>query len=221
MHIAVISCNAYRDAWPGFLELLHRFWPEHPEVIFLTEEEKDEDSFHAWCGIVARHAKHVMDHVYTHDPILLMQEDFFLTAPVHQWLIDQALYWMRFWNAGACRLYPMPGADGTWDDDRWGFVRKSTRYRINCQAAIYRPDYLYDIATHCGTTPSDFEIWGTEYADTLPDMVLACYRESKPWPMEYLCSGISRGQWNPDTKPLFEANGIEVDWAKRGFYVAP
>jgi hypothetical protein len=217
MHIAIITCNAYKDAWPGFLEMQKRYWPTCPYETLIVADDPNAEEPEPWCHVVARHAKHTMEH-RNHEDILVMQEDFFFTEPVRQDLILEGLYWFRYWNAGACRVYPSPGANGTWDHDRWGFVAKHTRYRINCQATIYRADYLYDIASNCGTTPSDFEVWGSEYSDKLGDMVLAFNYNAQPWPMNYLCSGITRGQWNPDTKRLFDANDISVDWSKRGFY---
>jgi hypothetical protein len=150
------------------------------------------------------------------DGILLLQEDFLLNAPVHQDLIGHALEQMQSRNAGMVRLYPCPGSDEDYGDPHVGIVRKGSAYRISCQASIWRPDYLHAIASQCGDTPRDFEINGTRIAESLPDEVLAWKRESEPWPIQYYCSAISRGKWEPAALEFCRQQGVEVDLSLRG-----
>lgn len=219
MRVAVVSCYAYRDAWKPFAGLFNKFWPDCPyDVETITDILKGwipptrkawsagQDS--SWCDVVSKYA------ALNNDNLLLMQEDLFLTAPVRQDLIEHALEQMKSRNAGMVRLYPCPGADEDYGDPHFGIVKKGSRYRISCQTGVWRPDYLHAIASRF-KTPAEFEIHGTEFAETLPDEVLAFKRDSGPWPMEYLCSGISRGKWNPDAKKLFEQHGISADYSLR------
>jgi hypothetical protein len=229
MRIAVISCAAYSDAWHPFFELLKLFWPNHPPTTLITDEVlglqesggadsvfieqgKGQSSWGPRLGVFASQC--------ANDPIVLFQEDFLLNAPVLTHLVDYGLAQMIKKNAGCCRLYPCPGADFDYGDPYFGLVKPYTPYRISCQVAIWRPDYLEDIARG-SLGPSDFEIFGTQYASTrLTDPVLAWKRETEPWPMRYLCSAIGRGLWSQDAKRLCEKYGIEVDWSRRGIQAA-
>ena len=60
-----------------------------------------------------------------------------------------------------------------------------------------------------------FELSGTVAAERLPWKVFAASRTAQPWPVEYLCSAISRGRWNPDAVRLCEREGIACDFTRR------
>lgn len=223
MNLAVITCAAYSDCWPAFFALLEKFWPDHPEVDLLTDkfpkypkEPPDGANMMAfgsargagvsWCEVLKNYAE------ITEEPFLLMQEDFLLSAPVREdVLAAKAL--MRDGNIGCVRLYPCPGpADG-----RTGHIERGERYRISLQAAIWSPTYLRHLlaAIPSAKTAADFELMGTPASAALPGDVMSWGREDTPWPIEYICSAITRGKWNPDAKRLCDQHGIEVDWTRR------
>src|SRR5688572_15991372 len=100
MRIAVVSCWKYRDAWRPMLELLEKFWdPIRPNSVhFVTDQlVKDEPHYRAlgrfvdgffsinrdasWSEVVAEYASG------SDEPILLLQEDFFLNAAVNEELV--------------------------------------------------------------------------------------------------------------------------------------
>ena len=65
-----------------------------------------------------------------------------------------------------------------------------------------------------------FEIYGTWRAHRRDETFL-CLKtdQANNGPaLDYLHTGIIKGKWLRGIKPVFEANGIEVDYAKRGFY---
>lgn len=227
MRLAVVSCDAYSDAWKPFFALLDHYWMLAPKP-WLVSDGPDHykqwnDSQSAapnfipmfglgdWCSVLRTFACQVNDY-----PIL-MQEDFFLTGHVDNDLIVYAQKQMKAMGAGCVRLYPCPGANEDYGDPFVGMVTKGTDYRISCQAAIWEPNYLLKILRQCKGTAADFEINGTKIAESLPEPVLAWKRKATPWPMSYLCSAISRGKWNPDAKKLCDEHGIYVDFEKRGF----
>jgi hypothetical protein len=224
--LAIISCWKYRDAWKPFLEVLEHYWPGHPQVYLLTDHFENLDfkinsnAFvfscgslsYSWCDVLSRFLAD-----YDDEPVLLMQEDFFLTARVNDGLVAAAEKMLNSHsNIGAVRLYPCPGSNVLSADQHWGLVSKYTKYRISCQATIWQPSFLSAIAARC-ITVWDFENVGSPYADrNLKEDVWAFKRDIQPWPIEYLCSGISRGLWNPDSKRLCDRLGIEADWTMRG-----
>lgn len=207
MRIAVVSCWKYRDAWVPFLRLFRKFWSNcefTPEIISDTEEYP-----RSWCEVVTEFAKAQTD------PILLLQEDFFLNAPVDEVLVAHALYLLHMRNLGAIRLYPCPGATDLADNAYFGPVSRNTEYRNSLQATIWRPAYLAAIAERY-KTPSEFELEGSAWAsENLPGEVWAFKREVQPWPISYICSAISRGKWEPAALELCKQHGIEVDLTLR------
>lgn len=208
MRIAIITCLQYSDAWQPFRDLFNKFWPDCPyplEWIYSSGQAE-----RTWCQDVA-------DIGVGSEPILLFQEDFFLIAPVRDDLIRYGLDQMQRRRAGAVRLYPCPGANQDYGDPHFGLVKKGTRYRISCQASIWRPDFLRYIARRCNDhgEAADFETGGSRVAESLNDEVLAFKRDSGPWPIEYLCSAIAKGHWNPDALRLCERHKIPLDLSRR------
>lgn len=212
MRIAVVTCWKYRDCWEPFAALFDHFWPNPNATLeFITDSPGSSKS--SWCDVLNDYITKVQE------PILLMQEDFFLSAPVRTELVHRAIEQYEAQKAGCVRLYPCPGGIQDYGDPHYAIVPRGTQYRISCQAALWRPSYLKQILSACGSTPFDFEIRGTELAEMLDEPVLAFKRELQPWPMEYLCSAISRGKWNPDAKVLCDRLGISADWSQREFVV--
>lgn len=221
MRVAVISCWKYRDAWQPFFALFRKFWPDCPYSLVLVSDYIGTSRIDcatythpgSWCEVLAAFCGS------SDERFLLFQEDMFLNSPVSNHLINRGFSQMNERNSGMVRLYPCPGGDEDCGDEHFGIVPRGTPYRISCQASIWRPNYLYDIASRFNT-PSEFEINGSRFADTLPDPVLAFRRDVQPWPLSYLCSAISRGLWNPAAKRLCDEHGIENDWTMRGFQPA-
>ncbi len=169
-----------------------------------------------WCATVAAFALQ-----FKHEPILLLQEDFWLTHLIEEQLINQAHgILMNHSNVGAVRLFPCPGAgEGIGE---YGIVGRDEPYRTSCQATIWRPDYLYAIAAKSAVCnrASDFELIGGPFASKfLPQEVMAFRRERYPWPIQYCCTAVRNGRWELEAKVLTELHGIDVDWSQRGFNV--
>lgn len=205
MRVAMVSCLAYRDAWEPFRLLFEKFWPG--QTFSVVSDVANPGM--SWCRVVADFAR------FETEPILLMQEDFFLNAPVNEVLIDMARLLALKDSVGAVRLYPCPGATDISIDPYYAPVARHTPYRNSCQATIWDPRYLWEIASRF-ETPFDFEVHGSAWASlNLPQEVLAFKREVQPWPISYYCSAISRGKWEPAALEFCRANGIEVDVSMR------
>lgn len=220
MKLAMISCAAYSDAWPPFFALLEKFWPDHPPVTLLTDTAPA--GYEPPHGVTVRMTGNVADKrswcerlaEYTRqqtEPFLLFQEDFFLNANVKTELIAAAESQLGP-LIGGVRIYPCPGGGIPLSGDcRIGIAGHS--YRVSCQATIWNPAFLVELLSAIGPgTASDFELKGSRICDKT---MLAWMRESKPWPIEYLCTAIQRGEWMPDVKQFCESHGLEVDWTRR------
>lgn len=223
MNVVMVTCYNYRDTWTPFMALFERFYGG---PLTILTDKTDGRTFPkwvtvhleqgTWCQMLAKYARKC------EEAILLMQDDFFLTEHVDHFVIQAAGQMIQAQRLpiGCIRLYPCPGADGLAATYHFGDVTSAADYRVSCQAAVWRPDYLAKIADHAAYDPADFEIEGTKYSRTLPDEVLAFRREVQPWPIEYLCTAVLRGKWNPDAKRLCDSLGINVDWSMRPMLAA-
>lgn len=202
MRVVMVTCEAYRDAWEAFDACFRKFWPG------MSYEIWSDAGCKSWCQVVAEGA------ASRREPILLMQDDFFLTAPVQTHLIEHALHELKTQQAAMIRLYPCPGSNEDYGDSHFGRIAKGTPYRVSCQASIWNPAILSEIASQ-GETPSDFEIHGSAISHQFDEPFLAFKREATPWPMEYLCSAIGRGKWSKDALKLAESVGVKLDLSVR------
>ena len=229
MRIAVASCWKYRDAWGPFFALLERFWPNHPQTHLLLDKCDDlklipsnvnlftspGEAKTSWGGRVADFAD-----AYPDEPILLLQEDFFLNAPISGEFVQYCVNHMKDRDAASIRLYPCPGADDYCGNDLIGLINRDSRYRVSCQATVWEPSVLAKL-TRLFRKPSDLELHGTNYAaEHIPQDMLAIFRDSRPWPISYICTAIVQGLWMPEAKRFCDALDIQGDWTMRGFRTA-
>ncbi len=226
MRIAVITCEAYRDTWHPFFQLFRRFWPDCQFPISLVTDSCSDRSMipddvevraygKTWCGNFGAFA---LEHFA--GPILMLQDDFFLNAPVNLELIHRGINLLRG-NVGAVRLYPCPGADSSAGDAFFGPVDRGNPYFVSCQASVWDPGFVQQIAANDRTgLARDFELDGTLWARRHSSRdVLAFRREKQPWPISYMCTAIVRGKYLPEAKALCDKYSITVDWS-RGFQAA-
>jgi len=225
MRLLLLTCNAYRDAWSPFFALLRRHWPDCPYPIHLATDlqivNHDPHLFSGfevkvfsagkvgWNRVLAAYLER-----YPDEPVLYMQEDYFLTSTPNQSLIDQALEWLQLSNAGCVRLYPCPGGDGEPVYGPYSPIAHNATYRISCQAAVWDPQYLHTIASMT-RSPWQFEITGTKISRNINRPLYAFKREETPWPVEYICTAIVRGKWQQGALDYCASRGVMVDLSMR------
>lgn len=219
MDIVVASCVKYSDAWGPFVALFRRFWPSCPYRLILLTDGLDRQwngdrvinlgadqwwSKNLEIGLSGLHSDHV----------LLMQEDFFLSGPVDEAFIHARMHLLQQDPAIVCfRLMPCPGSDISLDND-FGAIAQDAPYRVSCQAAIWRREFLCWLLSQTRDC-ADFELNGTKLTRDLPETFLSVCRDRIPWPLPYLVSAISRGVWNPDAIALCQKFKIPIDLSKR------
>ena len=217
--LAVVSCGHYNDLWEPFARLYGKYWrdPEGMEITpFLVTDPPQTDFPSAKHSPLSpfwvrdnRWAKRLLVFCKTIKPdtLLLMHDDYFLKAPVRADKLKKA-YEQIDGKTGCVRLFPCPGPDYFLNED-WGLVDKNAAYRVSCQAALWRTDYLCQILEQVDTSP-EFELKGTPFAHGLPDQVLSWRRESMPWPIEYYCTAVVQGRWQRGALELCTHEGINV-----------
>ena len=97
----VSSCDKYSTAWKPYFELVKKFWPEHPERIYLISESKQyvDSELNIQCENYpesytwSERLYHTLEKIDT-EYIIFSLEDFFLLGPVKQEVIDRCIGWM-------------------------------------------------------------------------------------------------------------------------------
>lgn len=229
MKIIVPTCQAYSDAWEPFYGLMRKFWPDNPYPVYLVTDhmpyvKPDIKGLSAiflnwdygWCKNILKAIEKVSQ--YDQEPILILQEDFFFSAPVDQSLINSALSLLAADpRAAFVRLMPCPGPDMAFNTD-FGRIDYKAAYRISCQATIWQKDALVTVLESVGGTAIDFEVKGQSVP--MEGYNFYCAYRNLPFRFPYLVSAISRGQWNPDAIRICNENNVPIDSSRRPIEVS-
>jgi hypothetical protein len=232
--ILVNSSDGFTDCWGPFFKLLERYWPEcnarillntetrdfqHPTLpVTATKVQVDAQRRLTWseCLIAA------LDQVQT-PLVLYFQEDYFIRRMVQQGKVEEAVSYMManpaVKHVALTSIGSQPPYEAYEADARFQKIRRRARYRVSTQAGLWRVDTLksYLVPEENGWM---FEIYGTWRARKRDELFLCMdFSEATGGPaIQYLHTGIIKGQWLPEIQADFEANGIEVDYSRRGFY---
>lgn len=229
MKIIMATCYGYRDCWLPFARLMEIFWPSRPYACVIASDTgkeffdqevnpklQQQGSFQfyqtgkdiSWC----KNLLDAIDHTaaQSDEPILLMQEDFLMSGPVNEKIIEEAIERLKDRNVSMVRIMPCPGPDAA-HDQYFGLINENAPYRVSCQATIWRQDALRRLLT-ANESPVDFELRGT--ASKPPGAHLSVYRE-QPFPFPYYVTAIVRGKWQKGAIKLCEENGVPIDVSKR------
>lgn len=165
-----------------------------------------------------------LDQVET-EYILYIQEDCFLNAPVDQALVLEFVNLMGEKSIPHIRLMELDRDAGhrpsslhplLWE------IHERAGYRLNLQAGLWNKNALHSYLRP-GESVWQFERWGTRRAYQRDDIFLCqsleYFNARARFIVPYNASGITRGKWcEAAVKDLFQANGIEMDFSKRGFH---
>jgi hypothetical protein len=234
--ILVNSTDSFEDCWIPFFKLFVKYWSLYSGTIYLNTETKDfsYQNLPIICTKVRMGAKRkrltwsecllrAFDQIQT-DIILYLQEDYFLNDYVH---FDQIEYFVDLMMKDDITYISLVDyANGgpfhlTRYRELWGIDQKAD-YRISTQASLWNIKKMRRyIKVH--ETPWYFEIYGTKRAHRIRDSFYCVnrvlYNSNNPI-ISYEPTGIVKGKWKKEAVfNLFLANGIEVDFSQRGFYV--
>lgn len=213
----VASFDGFSDVWTGFFLLLFRFWPDMPYPLYLISNHltfSDErvstlcvgDDL-SWSETLARGLERLSNRF-----ILLILDDFFLTAPVDTAHVRRLHAAMIAKGAIYLRLAPNPAPDVP-DPEMpdLGVIAKGAPYRASLQIAFWDRLALLNLLRR-NESAWDFELKGSRRSDPIAEPFLS------------VCAGISaisyrhvvrRGKWLPDAVRHFSPLGIAFDCSKR------
>ena len=234
--VLINSCDSYEDLWVPFFTLFKKYWdPEGIRIILNTESKTFSfDGLSIECvhpenkdDPYGKRMLHALSQITTPYVIPLL-DDFFLRKTVDTELINEIIRWMEsdkhivYFNCDCTNTF----CDYEVDKYR-GFKRlpNGNEYILNMQAAVWRTQKLLHY-WRPQVSPWEWEVFTNLLAARNRTDKFYCITEQDKAFCDYGYSsggmGVFRGKWvKEDVVPLFEKEGICVDFSKRGFYDPP
>ena len=230
--ILVNSCDKYSDLWTPFFTLLYKYWPGCDLEILLNTETKNYrfnglniDRCPTQFGAETSYGLRMITTVSNikTDYLLLLLDDFFIRRLVDVEKLKDIIGWMDCDDNIACFNFAANNDNSVNDEKYDGYVLMNQKcaYKLNLQAAIWRTEKFLSY----WSVEDDPWKWELFVNFTTFDMNDKFYTISDKTnaPIYYgyndLGMGVYRGKWvYQDVKPLFEKNGLEIDYEKRGVY---
>lgn len=222
--VLIYSNDKYSDVWGPFFTLFFRYWACPYQVYLTTETEQcllpEVKTINTDAPTWTERIKAAVEQIPT-EYIIGMCEDFFFRRPVKQEVINACIMFMRYnKNIGCfnfekeydpeCKLIPSQYPS-------FGRKPPGNHFQKSCQPTLWRKDYLLKLLD-CEYDPWQWETIETEYP--LDHYVWNGPHENIAFEYGYQemkWFGIVKGKWFlPDVQPLFEHEGIQIDFTKRG-----
>ncbi|NOT97674.1 MAG: hypothetical protein HOO97_01070 [Sideroxydans sp.] len=232
--ILINTCDKFEDCWVPYFKLHAQYWTNCDGRLFLNTETKDFSYPNleivsikvngdelagrlTWSECILRALDKIDD-----DIVLYMQEDYFIKAPVENDLVEKYVQLMSGDHSIDCIHLTDQAVinEGQSKYDGLYKVKVKQRYRISCQAALWRKAVLKSyLRAH--ESAWQFEEFGSKRSVKMnhdfyvvdPTVVKLDQFEIIP----YVFTGIVQGRWKEEVVPLFAKHGIAIDFKKRGF----
>lgn len=230
--ILVCSCDKYSDLWNPFFTLLHKYWNPIELTIILNTESKEYffDGLDIQCvhspkdWPYGKRMINALSNVKTKYVFTLL-DDFFIRKPIDENRIFDIIRWMEADENIVCFTSDCTKTYMDWEVNKYpGFKRvpPGNPYTLNMQAAIwrtsvYRNFWLPDVS------PWEWEEYTNFLSFRNPNHKFYCTIDWEYALCDYGYSskgmGVYHGKWViEDVAPLFEKEGILMDFSKRGIY---
>jgi hypothetical protein len=214
--VVVASCWRFRQVWNPFFILFGRYWPDCPYKIVLSTDTGTHPCVEAlqvgkdlgWSSNLMRNLQRLAA-----DRVILLQEDFLLTAPADTASVRRLVAYSRANDIACLRMCPCPGPTGTWRDGFLGTIGKDDAYRVSLQMAIWNKTDLMSLLRE-GETAWDVEIRGGQRSASWTRPMLSLWRESDDvpgGPVKYFIAAVRRSEWRQDALDLLVREGIPMD----------
>lgn len=221
--VMIYSCDAYSDVWKPFFKLLFKYW-DCPYKVYLACETKSPrikgvTSLHSIGDTWTERMYDCLSKIPT-DYVICMCEDMFVRREVKQDIIDNCIEWMEKDEKIANFNFEKDYQPTTFSHYS-NFSRKPDDgyYSKSCQPTLWRKSLLLELL-NCKKDPWEWELSSTpntydyySWAGSPDDLVFEYGYHNNEW------FGIQKGKWiKSDVVPLFEKEGIDIDFSIRGFY---
>lgn len=233
--ILVNTCDKFEDCWDPFFKLFNKYWPDCNGTIYLNTEFKNYTypglSIIPVIGCVGKQYKGkyatwsqcfkwALEKIGT-DIVLYLQEDYFFKAPVKNKLVEIYIRLMEEHPEIKCIHLTDQGVEAYEKSEYENLDRVTIKqkYRVSCQAALWRKEELLSIIREYESA-WEYEEFGSQRSAIMKSMYLCVSRDlvklNQFEIIPYIFTGIVRGRWIDEAVTLFHDNGIEMDFSRRG-----
>lgn len=235
--ILINTCDKFEDCWNPFFKLWSLYWSNCRGTIYLNTEFKDytypglfitpikgcvgkqyKGKYATWSQCL----KWALEKIET-DIVLYLQEDYFLKAPVKNDLVEKYVQLMNDHPDIKCIHLTDQGVEAheKSEYDKLDKVAIKQKYRVSCQAALWRKEELLSIIREYESA-WEYEEFGSKRSSIIKSKYLCVskdYVELNQFEIiPYIFTGIVKGRWIDEAVTLFSENGIYMDFSKRGFF---
>ena len=218
LKIVVMSCDKNKDLWFPFYHCMEKYWKDHPEIIYCTQEITNPYYKTIKCGLYASTWTDRLLHMIKNincDNVLVMVDDIFIRDYVDSELILSLQQYIKD-NVASVNL------EKTFDPNDKPYNEilmqrpSNGKYHVSVMCNMYCREKLVSILRDMHTNPWDFERINNNKNYTYLIARNKCFinfgYEDRHW------FGIRKGKWCCEAKQFFEKEGIEIDYSIRGFY---
>ena len=233
--LLVCSCDKYATAWYPYFELIKKYWPEHPQKIYLNTETKQYHCEGLEIQTInssgnctwSQRLYHCLDQIDT-KYVVFSLEDFFLLDYVNQSKMNRCMEWMEEDSSIAvCRFYAsnLDKLKKVWKNSEFRIAESDILYRLDTQVALWNRETLMSFLD-LSENPWQFEEKGSKRVAGSEKKFLWLYQKNDfdldGMIFPYINNprygyGIAWGRWLWNNKVWFEKNQIKnVDVHKLG-----
>lgn len=216
LDVVIMSCDSYDDCWQPFSTLYNKYFPNNYKTYIVTET-KDCSYFDTikktgtWTKRL-REALQELDSKY----VLLLLDDYFIHERVDNNRIKECLKTIKETNAIVYN-FEMKYRTCVGLNNEYDIQLNNQVYLNSTQPSIWNREWLIERLQE-DKNPWEFELTNINSPylhlinNTNKKIIDTGYDLShKPW-------GIVQGKWSRETKELFDKEGVDIDYEKRGFY---
>ena len=217
MVIFVASCDKNEDTFYPFYHCMEKYWKNHPEVIYATENISNpyyktisvNIPFEKWTKRIRETLKQIED-----NQILFMVDDCFIRKQVDTDRIEYASKSLK--DNIAMFNFEKSFDKNDEETNLIGFKKRQhgSPFEVSIMCGLWQKDKLIKILEE------DSNCWEVEYKQKNRgfDYYINSGEYIIDWGYEtWKPAGIFKGLWCKEIVDFFEKEGIEIDYSKRGF----
>ena len=221
MKILVVSCDKNQDLFYPFQYCMEKYWPDHPEIIYSTENVKNpyyktickNYSLEQWTKRVRETVQEIDDEF-----ILFLVDDIFIRERVNNDNILSLCEYLKDLEYANINLQENGDKEAISIGD--GVLQRGTTiWSLSCMCSLWSKKSMLDLFDY-DTDPWTFETnnYTKGYKFLISekgDFINWGRRSNKEWHF-----GLMRGKWDPECIRFLITEGLDknIDFSKRGIW---
>lgn len=218
MKMVVLSCDKCEDLFEPFHYCVEKYYPNHPEIIYITETIKNpyyktickNYPIEQWTLRIREALKEIDD-----EQILMIMDDFFIRQPVDEERIKYLSTQLKGNIASFCFEKSYDENDEETEIKGMKKRQHGSQYEVSINCCLWDKNKLIDILK------GEHNPWDVEFRSD--NCGYDFYINSEDYIIDWgyktwIPTGVFRGKWCRNVIPFFEKEGIKMDYDKRGYY---